>query len=1451
MTLTRNQRLRTAPHWLATAALTLFAAAPQAALIDLANAPLVVSTTNVVKPNLLFVLDDSGSMAWDYMPDYTRDAFCRSKGAGIDAGSNYSGTFAANCCSNNSTGSSNRGITLGGCTAGSAGTSPTFEGWRGQPLFMAAEFSGMAYNPSIRYRPPVKADGTEYPSFSSGWTAVPDDAYGIQKSLTTTTNLLTTYPDTEWCPTAASPSSDCLRNGNYILPGRVGGVDYTVFRAVSGSGSGNIVTGSPIAPTLTPRDFGPHYYRIVPSEYCTGPNLRSCSTTESVTHPWPAPVRWCNSDANARAATPAAGSCQANRAGAYTHARFPTKYFSAGTAGTPAVPAVPAKLTYTVSTSGCSGSGTRDTRVGPLMVGTVDLFGGTKTARSNSANTIASRMRDAINGATAATGGYSATVSGATVTVSAPVAFGSFTAAAVLSVFESRGTCTVIIPATPPTFGGYVAEIPATPGVPAGFPGRFERVDIVPSVTTYPKAVTRSDCAGATCTYTEEMTNFANWWAYYRTRMQTMKTSASRAFVDVNDRRRLGFMTLNKNNGAGFLNVADFNATQKAAWFNKLQTALPSGGTPLRQELSRAGRLFGGRLNGTSIGGVTATDPMQYSCQRNYTLLSSDGYWNGATGKQLDGTTDVGEQDGGLVRPMLDGRADANTLADVAAYYFKTDLRDGPTGVCTSGSSALDVCGTSTTVGVPSEVQNMRTFSLGLGAPGFMQFRSDYLTATTGDFDSVRRGVTADPASGVCAWQTGGICNWPQPVNDTLTAIDDLWHAAVNGEGTYFSAKDPDTLYTGIYNALTAIDVVESATAAATTSTPNITSADNQIFISSYKSGEWTGSLLSRRIDVATGAVIGGAPDWSAGALLDARSSSSRTVLMFSGGSPTKLKPFAWADLSSTEKNHFSLSVLTASGSGLAQFCVVGPYCLTSAAQSSAAGEPLVQFITGDRSNEGAIADPTKFFRQRTSVLGDIVNSEAVYVGAPNRRYTDGAYTSFKSAAASRTPMVYVGANDGMLHAFNATTGQELWAYVPTAVLPNLYRLADKEYGNKHRYYVDSTPTAQDVVIGGQWRTILVGGLGAGGRAYYALDVTDPANPKGLWEYSSTNNANLGFSYGRPIIGKLEDGTWAVFVASGYNNVSPGDGQGHVFVLDAATGALIRTISTGVGSTGTPSGLAHLRAWYDNISRDPTVARLYGGDNLGNLWRLDVNNNVGAAGYDAQRLAILMDGSGNPQPVTSRPELGKVGSNVMVYVGTGRYLGTSDLTSTAQQSIYAVKDRMTNEDYGNIRLPTPNFVKQTMALSTCPSGSDYCNSGDAVRNIPSPEPVNLATNGGFFVDLPVTSERVNTEPVLAFGTLLVTSNIIESGNVCRVGGSSWLNLLDYRTGASVPGTGLAGVQISNGIGSRATVFTLPNGKVRAGITTSDKPGAPTIKNFKRAAEVTETLRHSWREVEGD
>ncbi len=1401
----------------------MLAGPAQSGLIDIASSPLVVSNLNSVKPNLLFILDDSGSMDWDYAPDYVGEDSsigqnCRSTGAGLEA-AYYSGRFTSLCCQNAQNSASCLDIDRGTFTQ------------RGHPPFLSSDFNGMAYNPAIRYLPGVNFDGTERPSMTAtnttNWTSVPYDQYGVQSS--SSRNLVTNYPDTAWCSTVNA--ADCLRNGNYVLPGRVNGVDYTVYTATVATGSGNIAVGSPAAATEEARTFGPHYYRIEPSEYCDGENLRNCVHGATGSFTIPAPVRWCNSDANARASSPAAGSCQANRTSTYTHARYPTKYSVTGSVGTAAkTPSV------RLSLSGCSS--TKTVGVLSLIVNGVDLFRGTGTPLTDSASTLATAIRARIN-AESGTTGYTATGSNDTFTINAPLGDGNVTATATLNrATGSNAGCTWSFSNTP-RFSGYVAPVNGT------FQGSFERVDIVPSRASYPKASTRSDCAGATCSYEEEMTNFANWYAYYKTRMQSMKSSASRAFVGVGDNRRVGYTTLNKNASNDWLNTDTFTGTHKSNWFSKMRAAAPNNATPLKATLSQAGRYFGGVLKNTTIDGVTVSDPMQYSCQKNYTLLSTDGYWNESTNPvKLDGS-DVGEQDSGLQNAMKDRVPVSNTLADGAAYYFNTDLRT--TTNCT-GALGLDVCGTSTDPNVPSERQVMRTFTLGLGINGFMQFKSDYLSDTTGDFYAVKSGLTPNAAAGVCTWQTSGQCTWPAPANNSQQNVDDLWHAAVNGDGKYFSAKDPAALYTGLYSALAAIDVVESSTAAATTSNPNITAGDNQIFVSSFKSGEWTGEVLGKRIDVTTGDVMASSPqDWSASTLLN--SNTSRRIFMFDGSSATKLKPFDWDDMTSSERAYFETAHITTTGRALTQFCALGPYCVNLVTQTSAAGERLVEYIAGSRSQEGVLSDVTKAYRSRVSLLGDVVNSEAVFVGGPALALNDTGYAAYKSAQGARTKMVYIGANDGMLHAFNAETGVEMWAYVPTAVLPNLYKLADKEYASKHQYFVDATAAVHDVYISGQWRTVLVSGLGAGGRSYFALDVTDPSNPRALWEFTNTN---LGYTFGKPEIGKLEDGTWVALVTSGYNNVSSGDGKGYLYVLNVGTGAIVRTIGTNVGSTSDPAGLAHIRGWYEDGESDATIKRVYGGDNLGNVWRFDINNNVGAAGYEAQRLAILRNSSSAIQPITSRPELGQVGPYVMVFVGTGRYMGSTDLTDTTTQSIYGIKDRLTAEDFGDIRDSGNAFVRQTLALSTCPANDTSCTGAEQVRTVSNPQPVNLATNGGWYVDLPVSSERVNTDPVLALGTLIVTSNIITSGDVCKVGGSSWLNFLDYSTGATVPtALGVSGVYLNNGIGSRSTVGMLPSGQLRSYTTVSNRPRGPEVNSPPFNANAGGVRRHSWRDLSGN
>ncbi len=1071
---------------------------------------------------------------------------------------------------------------------------------------------------------------------------------------------------------------------------------------------------------------------------------------------------------------------------------------------------------------------------------------------------------------------------------------------------------------------------------------------------------------------TDERVNFANWFSYYRTRMLMMKTGTGRAFAAIGDQYRVGFMSINNNDSPAFLNIATFDATQKDAWYGKLYGSIPSSGTPLRQALSSAGRIFAGKID--SMYSQTVNDPVQYSCQKNFALLSTDGYWNGNGGIQVDGSTAIGNQDGSEPRPYSDGATTADryratltisgapstsvtgitingthqimsgatssdgnngtvarrvesriddcstaiegnctvagfsasrsggtvtitapasfgpitsiaytqtknktitatvlpadtvttggtseTLADVAMHYYSTDLRDAALSNVT-GALGTDVTANNVLPSGDDDAtwQHMTTFTLGLGANGRMIYSSSYKSDTTGDFAAIRNGSAA--SSSVCTWQASGTaCNWPTPSSGAIENIDDLWHAAVNGRGSYFSAKDPTTLAVGLSSALQGIAALTSDAAAAATSNPNITPTDNYVFSSAFRSGDWYGDLERRQINTSTGQV-GATADWQARTLLDAKAYATRSIYTFdAANAATKLRSFEWDNLSAAEQGYFATSYLATTASPtLSQFCAAGEICLSSANQTAAGGAALVNFIRGDRSNEGDASDVAKFFRLRTSVLGDIVSAEAVFVKRPQFEYADTGYGAYRSAQASRQGMVYVGANDGMLHAFNADTGQESWAYIPSMLLPKLYRLADKRYATRHQYFVDGSPIQADVYADGAWHTVLIGGLGGGGAGYYALDVTNPASPKALWEISPSTVGfeSMGTSYGRPEVTKLKDGTWVALFTSGYNNASgSGDGGGHLYVVNAKTGALLRTISTGQGSTSAiaglcavgpcPSGLAQISTWVENTRFDNTATRVYGGDLFGNLWRFDINNDIGATGYDAQLLATLRGPSGNIQSITAKPELGKVDRYPVVFVGTGRYLGSTDLSDASQQSIYAIKDRLDATSWGNPRVSTPAFIQQTLTTGTCGANSPICTAGESIRTATS-NAVDFAVNGGWYVDLPGTRERATTDPQLAAGTLAVTTNLLNP-SACTVGGSSFINYFDYRTGSAVPTAGgILSVSLGDALATRPVVARLPSGEMFDIISKSDN----TLDTRRRPPPPPggTTRRTSWREL---
>lgn len=1352
-----------------------------AAQTDLASAPLETSSPTLVNPNLFFVLDDSGSMTWDYLPDT----------AGQDT--NY---------------------------RNNAG------------LVRNSVYNKIYYNPNTTYAPPVKYDGGTYPTMTSDkWAAVPYDGYGVQVANTGF-------------------------NGNQA----------NLF-TTSNSGTTQNLVGNAL------------YYKFVSGEYCTDQSLRNCApqSAPSTSNPVAATLRWCSDTALT--------DCQATRIDtaptggqAYVYARYPGQKLADASSAT-------TKLSL-------SGSG--NSSVSGITVGSVQIMAA-GTGTTNSRTTLAQAIVDAINQCTnASTGnctasGFSASRASSTVTIVAPSSMGNFTDTPAVN---RSGTISISAAA----FSGGVTA--------ANVPGQNVLTTISASVTSYPQTGTRTDCVDTTkCTYTEEMTNFANWWAYYRTRMQMTKTAAGLGFSGLTSRYRLGYMSLNNNTNSDFLNVADITTGvggQKDLWYQKLTAAKPSNGTGLRVALSNAGRMYAGKLTGSqqlwidAASGnqtkVNVTDPMQYACQRNYTLLSTDGYWNESTTNtdnkgnkyntvtQVDGKTTIGDQDSdsSVQRPYYDGSKTSNTLADVAQYYYTTDIRSSILGT-DKNSGGVDVGSNDTLAGQ----QRMYTYTIGLGVSGYMQYQPDYQTATSGDYYDVLKGTTASDTK--CRWQSGGPCNWPTPVSNSQTTVDDLWHAAVNGRGTYYSAGDPVAVKDGITNFLNNVDAQNSAGAAVSPSTANVTSSDNFLFDAGFTSVQWFGEVARYSIDPVTG-VPGTVPAWSQSgtasttsatpptALLDKMDYSTRKIYTNNGKT---LINFAWDSLTDTMKGYFKMSAI----GSLSQKCAAGSGCVPTAQQidSTAAGSDkgmggvnLVNFLRGDRSNEGNGGG--KYYFNRTHVLGDIVGSQSAYVKKSNFNYTDTGYAAFKKTNETRQGMLYVGANDGMLHAFNADTGAESWAYIPSVLLPKLYKLADKSYNINHTYFVNGSPQQGEAYFDGAWHTMLVGGLAAGGRGYYALDVTTPDTPKVLWEFTSDTDNDLGYTYGIPIITKLTDGTWAVILTSGYNNISPGDGGGHLWVLNAQTGAVIKKIDTGAGSATAvvagsgctvapcPSGLSRISAWMDNINLNNTVTQVYSGDLYGNVWRFDLTTLKadGSGTPTVQLLATLQDGNNNAQPITSWIELGFASGSHIIYVGTGSYLGVADIDaksagSTQVQTIYAIKDPLTGKSastslYGSPRstacsatLKNKCFMRQTFTdkdgLRTVSSSMSYA--------------TNLSNMNGWFIDLPNSGERINTDSTLQLGVLVFVSNIPNSKNACGVGGSGYLNYVDYKTGlslfpatkAQVVGTLLAG---GNGMGAAPSVFARKGSL----LTGSVKLTTGKIENIELppGAGGPGTRRVSWREL---
>jgi type IV pilus assembly protein PilY1 len=1277
-----------------------------AATVALSSTPLVGVTSGQALPNIMFVMDNSTGMGLNYMPEIA---------------GNYQ-----------------------------------FD----TTLFDNPAFNGVMYDVNVRYAPPAyfNADG------SSNATSYPS------QDGTAETALISGKGTGTGADSSGKPNWKRVRYDYY-------GIELFATNANSNPCDATGETCNLQGTAASGKIFG-----FVSGEICTSTDLTKCEAGAAPTADYPvqATLRWCKTSADATAALSESPDCRASYIKAtsiqdagYAYARYPSVLTVAYTPSTAAVSHIKVDGNEILSAPTAAASTTAEQAM-------------------NVANAI--NACNGINVGNCAVAGFGATVSGSTVTIYA-------NASAAKTALITVGSSDVAL--------SFVRKKNATTNTANNNVPGYNLLRVIPVVGTSPiypamggttKASARTDCVGTSCTANEELTNYANWYTYYHTRLQTAKSGIANAFKSVSNNYRVGFnVTGNTSDNftffANYLSVGKFETGFKQSWYNNLFTVnTVTVASPMRQAVVVTGQYFANKWSRQD------TDPMQYSCQQNFGILAGDGYW-----ADLDSTVvDLkGNKIGDLdtdpnTSPIYEGTTKTyTTMADAAKYYYDTDIRNSAYGNCT-GDGGNDVC----TDNVPTNSadsnnkQHLTLYTIGLGVDGRVNYQSDYLTATSGDFYKIKMDTL----------------DWPVPVTNTETTIDDMWHAAVNGHGEYFNAKNPTQLGDSLSSILTDIAGRLGAGGAAATSTLNPVAGDNDAYIGSYTTAKWYGNLEARSIDTTTGQVSETAK-WCAedvaadtcatpGVVIESGNStqtycvSSNVTTASACPAPgvydstlsTCSVPMAVACTGTlpalVKETTDTRAIYVASAGALIDFSTssVGAYMdptklsqyanLTADQRANATTATLVGYLRGQYGYEASSATvANQVYRTRVAVMGDVIESAPAYIKQPIYSYSDPGYSTF--AATARSGAVYVGANDGMLHAFDATTGKENWAFVPTPVLPNMYKLADKLYGGSdlpHVNYVNGDISIGDICVSScsnaadaVWKTILVGGLHAGGRGYYALDITNPTSPKLLWEYTSTSNAAVGYSYGKPLITKLNSGQWVVVLTSGYNNGT----NGHVFVLDANTGALAKTaadtaLDISVGAT-TDSGLAQINAYVADLNKNNTAGYVYGGDLNGDLWRVDIN-----AGTVMKFAALTTDGT-TGQPITVRPELSTVNGVRMVYVGTGKYLEQSDLTNKQVQTVYGISD----PEATSTLTDKTGLTKQTLSAVA----------GTAYRTVTS----NAAGARGWYINLPDSasgSERQNVPSLLVSGTLIIPTNVPKS-SVCTPGGYGWLNYVDYRTGGAV------------------------------------------------------------------
>ena len=897
--------------------------------------------------------------------------------------------------------------------------------------------------------------------------------------------------------------------------------------------------------------------------------------------------------------------------------------------------------------------------------------------------------------------------------------------------------------------------------------------------------------------YDKARQNFANWFTYHRRREYVAKAAIAEVIKTL-ERVRVGILSINGTIVAPLKPVGVWKdgiyIDETTALLQELYACDTGGDTPLREGLHDIGNYY--RSNSRNLthyrGKSVAGDTPPYfpeaeggACQQSVAIVVTDGYYSYIVKDLRVGNADGDNKSLFDQKPYADTLSE--TLADVAMYYYENDLSPDPQDA-PAGKGLPDRVYNPELVykNSPDKAphQHMVTYAMAFGVTGNLN---------PDDYED-------DPATSYYLKKKdkknltyGNYPTWPGNLDaKSKETIDDLFHAAVNGRGRFLTANDPRRLANAL-SELTNNVLDRTGSSSSMTVTKDARHGgigdDILMFQAGYMTSDWSGDVKAYRIDPDTGVILGDGPAWSAAESLNLTSWNQRRIFSYNGNFGIEF-----------DENQLTDAQKTMLGTDHTN---------------------MVGYIKGENIDG---------YRIRSTKLGDIVHSSPVLENG----------------------VLYVGANDGMLHAFEINShgdrnikGDEIFAYIPSFVFENLSKLSDPGY--RHKFYVDLTPTVvkgKGLLEGDELGTILVGGLGKGGKGYFALDISAPGSmtPENvLWEFpnvvSQDDINDIGFSFSKPLVVRTnssgEDESWIVIFGNGYDSAN---GNAVLYILNPRTGDIIKKIVADNPSIDSGNGLSSPIAV--DVNADKKVDFVYAGDLKGNMWKFDLTGQSaiewGVAYNDGtydQPLFKAQGPSGSEQPITSKPEvmLHPDKHGLMVLFGTGQFLGTSDFADRRTQSVYGIWDYgdrvyypgewgdYSNDDdreylgtftRDNLSNQPPNvtLLRQTSNQYTVFANSEndkpvpvnfrVMSSAQPIWNITydddrkdGPQLPDLSDNGtshaGWYYDLPLEGERIVNDLQLRDGRLAVIC-IRPGPDPCSAESNSFLMELNAFSGGGLP-----------------------------------------------------------------